>query len=354
MEYVGVGEEGDVDGVTVPSNYFDADSSLGPSSSDRVHQCADESSSAWERLVATDMAVEFQSLATETEYIWAKDGESSKTNSENSDSDSLGAEGSENEFFEAAVHCAQAEDLTEQDLWQTCAKQLSTHLRDRPILPASWHSEAKSVREVNIALKLPLYSCPFTGCDLSCDDRCLFLKHFDGNANSAPHAALISSICDDGHPQAKHSDWVSLAVTLVEREQFLRTGMAVTRRSLRCLAQRFNDANIKALICFACGQVHSSMTGPEHLVSKNGRDSTVRVLNIVEQLQLRFMARSVFFLSAAMIRSVIAWRTAFGEWARRGASVSCLAVVHEGAHAVGHKEKAGTHRFVRVHRRYIF
>jgi len=125
MEYVGVGEEGDVDGVTVFSNFSKRILLWAFSSSDRVHQYADESSSAWERFVATDMVVEFQDLAKQTECIWAKDSESSKTNSENSDSDPLGAEGSENEFFEAAVHCAQVEDLTEQDLWQTCAKQLS-------------------------------------------------------------------------------------------------------------------------------------------------------------------------------------------------------------------------------------
>ena len=37
--------------------------------------------------------------------------------------------------------------------------------------------------------------------------------------------------------------------------------MATTRRALRALTLRYNDASIKALTCFVCGCIHSTLSG---------------------------------------------------------------------------------------------
>ena len=82
MERYGVGDEGDVDGFAVPSfestgcdgvgdegyvggfsilsNYVSADFSTDVTSSERPHEYADELSSAWGSLAATDMAMELK------------------------------------------------------------------------------------------------------------------------------------------------------------------------------------------------------------------------------------------------------------------------------------------------------
>ena len=55
--------------------------------------------------------------------------------------------------------------------------------------------------------------------------------------------------------------FVYLAMTTRERGQIPLVGMATTRRALRTLTVRYNDASIKALTCFVCGCIHSTLSG---------------------------------------------------------------------------------------------
>ena len=45
-----------------------------------------------------------------------------------------------------------------------CSQKLSEHIRVRPTLPASIENYEKSFTDVETAIRLPLFSCPFRGC----------------------------------------------------------------------------------------------------------------------------------------------------------------------------------------------
>ena len=49
----------------------------------------------------------------------------------------------------------------ELDEWEICCQKLADHLRDRPTLPASANDLQTSFQDVDVAMRLPLYSCPF-------------------------------------------------------------------------------------------------------------------------------------------------------------------------------------------------
>ena len=78
-------------------------------------------------------------------------------------------------------------DVVERDAMMECSRNLSRHLRTRPTLPGRSDDCNMSFTNVETALRLPLFSCPFRGCRFSTDIRAGFLLH------------VASSTVGDGH-----------------------------------------------------------------------------------------------------------------------------------------------------------
>jgi hypothetical protein len=152
---------------------------------------------------------------------------------------------------------------TEQDDWTACSERLARLMRTRPTLPASWEESNTSFVDVDTPIRLPLYSCPFQDCIFHTDDRDSFLKHIGGRGADSPHFATIQEHCGKHFAIAEPLDFVHNAISIIERINFPRIGMATTRRALRTLTNRYNDSSVQSIICFVCGQIHSSATGPE-------------------------------------------------------------------------------------------
>ena len=114
---------------------------------------------------------------------------------------------------------------------------------------------------MEIAIRLPLFSCPFRGCVYATDDRSSFLDHLVSNY----HYALVSKLCSRFFAIAPPLDFVHNAISIIERGQIPCIGMATTRRALRRLTQVYNDKEVKALVCFLCGEIHTTIHGPEPL-----------------------------------------------------------------------------------------
>ena len=139
-------------------------------------------------------------------------------------------------------------------------------MRARPILPALEEDPIGSWMETDTGIRLPLYSCPFSGCCYSTDDRLDFLLHLGGRDGVSPHCAAIEDICGkDRAPRVSNLDFVSAAMTYMERQRWPRLGLSVTRRSLRTLAGQYNDRAVKCLVCFVCGEQRVTLAGPEHI-----------------------------------------------------------------------------------------
>ena len=82
----------------------------------------------------------------------------------------------EPDFLSVAATAART-GTVEPDEWAQCASHLAERFRARPTLPADLANAAKSFTEVERAVRLPLYSCPFVGCSHASDDRLGFLRH---------------------------------------------------------------------------------------------------------------------------------------------------------------------------------
>ena len=201
----------------------------------------------------------------ETKKATKADDDSSETSS--SSSSSVKSLDDDDAAMFTCVRCADtAIDLTEQDEWLRCAESLSSCLRERPTLPASWKSPSVSFKEVETAVRLPLYSCPFKNCRFAVDNRIDFLRHFQSaDEKVAPHGNAIREVCGTCFSMASQFDWMCYAISILERRNFPLIGMATTRRALRTLITRFNDEEIKSLVCMVCGQIHTTARGPEHI-----------------------------------------------------------------------------------------
>ena len=152
--------------------------------------------------------------------------------------------------------------LTEQDYWAFSAQRLAEHLREKPTLPARWDNLEISFTDVDEAIALPLYSCPFKGCNFCTDDRWMFLQHFSRNNVEAPHAAVIEELCG---VHLRHGfepiDFVYHAMAVRENNKFPSLGMAITRRALRTMTQAYNDECTKAIMCATCNAVKATING---------------------------------------------------------------------------------------------
>ena len=155
---------------------------------------------------------------------------------------------------------------SEQDRMAACSELLAALLRGRPTLPASRGDATKSFDDVPLAVRLPLFSCPFRECRFATDGRAEFLTHLV----SGCHAAAVEITCGEFLGRVRALDFVHNAISVRERKQIPRIGMATTRRALRALATTYNDESIQALACFICGCIYTTFEGPKPPPDEDG------------------------------------------------------------------------------------
>ena len=223
----------------------------------------------------TGTAVQHDSLMPEAPYSNAvtvhreECGSAGSEGSESSDASSASSQENEVEVYLNVSADQESSIRTEQDIWKQCCQSLAEYLRDRPTLPPSPLNVEQPFGDLDTALCLPLYSCPFRGCTFSTDIRKDFLDHFSETSphlklsETSPHLKLIETICEDCLDVASPFDLVCHAIGMKERATIPAIGLATTRRALRTLVTRYNDSCIKALVCFVCGQIHTTLGGPE-------------------------------------------------------------------------------------------
>ena len=134
-------------------------------------------------------------------------------------------------------------------------------MREHPCLPLKANGQHLSKEELALGIHLPLYSCPWKGCNYASSNRELFLHHVAGGVSDMAHREMINSICGQDITWMSRLDYVYNAAALAERERWPRLGLSNTRRSLNLLCSRFNDATIKCLSCFVCGQLRTTCQG---------------------------------------------------------------------------------------------
>ena len=176
----------------------------------------------------------------------------------------------------SARACQFTTPASEQDEWMHCARRIAMLLRSRPTLPASWEDTSKSFTQVEAAVRLPLYSCPFKRCVFATNNGDEFLQHLASEAPTSPPFHKLKAICEQHRHVARPLDFIYLALATIEREQVPLIGMATTRRALRELTTRYNDTEVQALTCFVCGCIHTTTNGPEHPFHKKQDGSPAR------------------------------------------------------------------------------
>ena len=74
----------------------------------------------------------------------------SSNSSDSSDTDSACSSSDGDAYFDGIRKGASVSRVTEQDVWLRCSRELSTHLRSRPTLPASWENGGRSFEDVDV------------------------------------------------------------------------------------------------------------------------------------------------------------------------------------------------------------
>ena len=115
--------------------------------------------------------------------------------------------------------------------------------------------------DVESGVRLPLYSCPFKHCAFSTESEPAHYDHIASRQASDPHYAVIHKCCGKHLARISAIDFVHRAVTLIEQQQIPLVGASTTRRSLNALTSNYKDEKIKALACFACGQIKVALGG---------------------------------------------------------------------------------------------
>ena len=165
------------------------------------------------------------------------------------------------------VKCDSVEALTEQDIvLGRCDCLAVSHLRNRPTLPCNPDNRDEPIVHEDLPVRLPLYHCPFKGCDNQWDSRSAFEKHVlkDGvdsmqGESQKSHRRDIDRICGTDFSWISRLDYVYGAVAVKERERWPDAGFAVARRSLRHVAARYNDQTIQCIVCFVCGSQQTTV-----------------------------------------------------------------------------------------------
>ncbi len=158
------------------------------------------------------------------------DEESDDASNEDADDD-LHEDADDDGGIDEVSALASGGDLVEQDAWETSCRKLSRALRCRPTLPALAEDPQQSFEDVELAIRLPLYSCPFRGCTVGSDHRLKVLKRMA----YGPHEQAITQACGSCLRQASTLDCVYQAAALLERDHIPVIGHATTRKALRTL-----------------------------------------------------------------------------------------------------------------------
>ena len=108
---------------------------------------------------------------------------------------SSGADSDGYNTFMHATHRASDQPAVEEDALEACARRLASHLRSRPTLPARPDNPSQSILEVDIPIRLPLFSCPFSGCSFRTDDAELYDMHIASRRPADPLHIIIAETC---------------------------------------------------------------------------------------------------------------------------------------------------------------
>ena len=186
--------------------------------------------------------------------------------SEESSNESSSSEGEDNEL-EEQYFSVRADDAfckqepVEQDIIKNRCQEIRKLLRSRPTLPLKADGSSLSSKDLATGVRLPLYSCPFSGCNDHFNNRTRFLHHVAGGVSDSTHREALERICRDDYTFLTPLDYVSRAVGEAERERWPLLGLSTTRRSLNLLCLRYNDDRIKCVSCFICGQLRTTCEG---------------------------------------------------------------------------------------------
>ena len=83
--------------------------------------------------------------------------------------------GNANDECYLVVACDSVEALTEQDIiLRRCEGLAASHLRNRPTLPCNPSDNDEPMVHADLPMRLPLYHCPFKGCEHQWDSRVAF------------------------------------------------------------------------------------------------------------------------------------------------------------------------------------
>ena len=91
----------------------------------------------------------------------------------------------------------------------------------------------------------------------------MFLHHVCGGVSDTTHKQMVLNreILNQDMAWMTPYDYVHGAATIAEQEGWPCVGLTTRRRMLAHLAQRYNNKNIQALVCFSCGQIHTTCSG---------------------------------------------------------------------------------------------
>ena len=136
---------------------------------------------------------------------------------------------------------------------ELCEELAEHYIRVRPTLPADARDTDQSCQPGDLPLRFPIFSCPFKGCTFESGSREDFERHLLGYYEES-HANIVDQVCGRAFPWMTRLDYVHGAISGGERQHWPNAGLAVARRSLRRLAQVYNDDSVKCIVCFACAQ----------------------------------------------------------------------------------------------------
>ena len=143
-------------------------------------------------------------------------------------------------------------------------------MRKFPLLPPDPVTDGESFPDVDSCVRLPMLHCAFVGCHWSCDVQMRthwemekrFFDHLrdEEQGHRRQEMKEIFDLC------IKPSDDVEMtalayyvaAVSEQERQHMPIIGPSVDRRTLTLVCRLAQSSTLASLICFLCGQVHTT------------------------------------------------------------------------------------------------
>ena len=153
--------------------------------------------------------------------------------------------------------------------WDTAIAAIATHLRGNLTLPLQpgASGDAAVFTDVAVPVQLPLWHCPFRGCQACAPDVIIKESHekawWDHIWMHPAHSSLLRQWITKQELRLPGDDLQEVcfalliaAMTLKERDFVPLVGHATDRRSLRHLGEVFREESVKTLMCFICGGKH--------------------------------------------------------------------------------------------------